>query len=434
MIYAAEEPVTLAQLSGAFAPEALAARAERLAAERDQEQRSPAERGQAPGEAHSSAPALFAPAAADGQTAENAADEHAGGPASDAAIEEAVEHPEQVSVTQPDGFAGEPEAEAAPEARSVGTGSVAAGPPAVGADSLDEDKRLARLREREAREEIRRTVDELIADYDQCDRGMEIREIAGGYRVATRPEYHDAVRGFVKSLKPVMKLSLQALETLAVIAYKQPVTAPEISDIRGVDSGGVLGSLISRKLVTTAGRKQVIGRPILYKTTKEFLLRFGLKDLAELPSMEEFEKMAGELVEFEAAAQMDLPASVAQTEEPVPSAQVDQGDTPMPRPISGTQPADHDQSPFDLSPSDQPPVSQSTIDRPPGGFGVLPVSPELAEEREEAELVANARANVRVDDESGHGHDLPSVNRDTAGRINIDSRSHAPSIYDEDAY
>jgi segregation and condensation protein B len=143
-------------------------------------------------------------------------------------------------------------------------------------------------------------MDELIAEYTNSERGMEIREIAGGYRMATKPEYHDAVRGFVKSLKPPMKLSLQALETLAVIAYKQPVTAPEVSEIRGVDSGGVLGSLVSRKLITTAGRKPVIGRPILYKTTKEFLLRFGLKDVNDLPSMEEFEKMAGELAESEA--------------------------------------------------------------------------------------------------------------------------------------
>jgi segregation and condensation protein B len=110
-----------------------------------------------------------------------------------------------------------------------------------------------------------------------------------------------------------MKLSLQALETLAVIAYKQPVTAPEIGDIRGVDSGGVLGSLIARKLITTAGRKQVIGRPILYKTTKEFLLRFGLKDLSELPSMEEFEKMATELAESDQEA-----AAIAPGEEELP--------------------------------------------------------------------------------------------------------------------
>jgi segregation and condensation protein B len=142
-------------------------------------------------------------------------------------------------------------------------------------------------------------LDQLINDYVNGDRGLEIREVASGYRLATKPEYHDAVRGFVKSLKPPLKLSLQALETLAVVAYKQPVTAPEISEIRGVDSGGVLGSLMSRKLVTTAGRKQVIGRPILYKTTKDFLLRFGLKDINELPSIEEFEKMAGELAEQE---------------------------------------------------------------------------------------------------------------------------------------
>jgi segregation and condensation protein B len=172
---------------------------------------------------------------------------------------------------------------------------------------VEDEKRAARLRDREIRDEVRRIVDQLIAEYEEQDRGMEIREIAGGYRVATKPEYHDAVRAFVKSLKPPMKLSLQALETLAVIAYKQPVTAPEVGDIRGVDSAGVLGSLISRKLITTAGRKQVIGRPILYKTTKEFLLRFGLKDLSELPSMEEFEKMADELAENEPAEPGELP-------------------------------------------------------------------------------------------------------------------------------
>ncbi len=143
----------------------------------------------------------------------------------------------------------------------------------------------------------------MIAGYEADGRGVEIREIAGGYRMATKPECHDAVRMFVKSLKPPMKLSLPALETLAVVAYKQPVTAPEVNEIRGVESAGVLGSLLARKLIATAGRKQVIGRPILYKTTKEFLLRFGLKDVAELPSMEEFEKMAAiELEEPESAS------------------------------------------------------------------------------------------------------------------------------------
>jgi segregation and condensation protein B len=167
--------------------------------------------------------------------------------------------------------------------------------------STDEKKlaREAREKERRLREYFRTILDQLIADYVTSERGLEIREVAGGYRLATKPEYHDAVRGFVKSLKPPLKLTLQALETLAVVAYKQPVTAPEISEIRGVDSGGVLGSLMARKLITTAGRKQVIGRPILYKTTRDFLLRFGLKDINELPSIEEFEKMAGELAEQE---------------------------------------------------------------------------------------------------------------------------------------
>ena len=173
--------------------------------------------------------------------------------------------------------------------------------PSVAAETGEGDeKKSARLRDRRVRQFLQQVLNELIADYANSERGMEIREIAGGYRMATKPEYHDAVRGFVKSLKPPMKLSLQALETLAVIAYKQPVTAPEVSEIRGVDSGGVLGGLVSRKLITTAGRKPVIGRPILYKTTKEFLLRFGLKDVNDLPSMEEFEKMAGELAESEA--------------------------------------------------------------------------------------------------------------------------------------
>jgi segregation and condensation protein B len=142
--------------------------------------------------------------------------------------------------------------------------------------------------------EVRAAIEALTAEYAVGDRGMEIRQIANGYRMSTKPEHHDAVRAFAKSLKPPIRLSLPALETLAVIAYKQPVTAPEISEIRGVDASGVLSTLMDRKLITTAGRKEVVGRPILYKTTKEFLLRFGLNDVNELPSVEEFEKLAGE--------------------------------------------------------------------------------------------------------------------------------------------
>src|SRR5580692_8763795 len=141
---------------------------------------------------------------------------------------------------------------------------------------------------------VRSSLEELVGEYGGPDHGIEIRQVAGGYRMSTKPEQHEMVRSFAKSLKPPIRLSLPALETLAVIAYKQPATVPEINEIRGVDSGGVIATLLDRKLITTAGRKQVIGRPILYKTTKEFLMRFGLKDVNELPSMEEFEKLVAE--------------------------------------------------------------------------------------------------------------------------------------------
>jgi segregation and condensation protein B len=142
--------------------------------------------------------------------------------------------------------------------------------------------------------QVRAALEELTAEYARAEHGVEVRQVAGGYRISTKPEQHDLVRAFAKSLKPPIRLSLPALETLAVIAYKQPVTVPEISEIRGVDSNGVIATLLDRKLITTSGRKAVIGRPILYKTTKEFLLRFGLKDVDELPSMEEFEKLVSE--------------------------------------------------------------------------------------------------------------------------------------------
>ena len=145
-----------------------------------------------------------------------------------------------------------------------------------------------------AKSRVRATLEELAAEYGTSEHGIELRQVAGGYRMSTKPEQHDMVRAFAKSLKPPIRLSLPALETLAVIAYKQPVTLPEISEIRGVDSGGVIATLLDRKLITTAGRKAVIGRPILYKTTREFLMRFGLKDVNELPSMEEFEKLVAE--------------------------------------------------------------------------------------------------------------------------------------------
>jgi segregation and condensation protein B len=159
------------------------------------------------------------------------------------------------------------------------------------------------------RTRVRALIEELTADYASGNHGIEIRSVAGGYRMATKPEYHDLMRGFAKSLKPPIRLSLAALETLAVIAYKQPVTVPEINEVRGVDAGGVITTLLDRKLITTAGRKQVIGRPILYKTTKEFLMRFGLNEVSELPSMEEFEKLVSESFQNEMFEANNPPAS-----------------------------------------------------------------------------------------------------------------------------
>lgn len=294
VIYAAEEPVTLAQLTALFREEALSARAERLAV--------PQPDPEAPTED------IAEPALAD-LISETPADETvAPEPAAPESLDPEVP-PIPSTQEEPTAVAADPVAELA---ESTVTDSF----PETPAAGSDDEKKAGRARDREAREEIRRIIDGLIAEYAAADRGVEIREVAGGFRMSTRAEYHDAVRAFVKTLKPPMKLSLQALETLAVIAYKQPVTAPEIGEIRGVDSGGVLGSLVARKLITTAGRKQVIGRPILYKTTKEFLLRFGLKDIGELPSIEEFEKMASELAESEEEA-----AAIAPEEAELPFVQ-----------------------------------------------------------------------------------------------------------------
>ncbi len=165
-------------------------------------------------------------------------------------------------------------------------------------------------------ERIQALLGQLVAEFDQPEHGVSIREVAGGYKMATKPEHHEAVRSFVKSLKPPLKLSLPALETLAVIAYKQPVTAPEIMAIRGVQGAGVLKTLLDRKLIAAAGRKNVIGKPILYKTTREFLIQFGLKDLSELPSLKEFEEIRR--MAFADAEQPELLPGMDEAAEPPP--------------------------------------------------------------------------------------------------------------------
>jgi segregation and condensation protein B len=140
-------------------------------------------------------------------------------------------------------------------------------------------------------DQVKEILSQLIAEYSAPDRGLSVRELAGGYKMSTKPEYHESVRHFVKKLQPPLKLSLAALETLAVVAYKQPITAPEIMEIRGVQGTGVLKTLLDRKLIAAAGRKNVLGKPIMYKTTREFLIQFGLSTLAELPTLKEFEEL-----------------------------------------------------------------------------------------------------------------------------------------------
>jgi len=140
--------------------------------------------------------------------------------------------------------------------------------------------------------EARAALDLLVAVYQTDDRGIEVRKVAGGWKFYTKPQHHDVVRKFIKSLQPPLRLTMPALETLAVIAYKQPATVPEINEIRGVNVGGVIKTLLEKRLINTAGRKEVIGRPILYRTSKQFLMRFGLSDLGELPSLKEFEQLA----------------------------------------------------------------------------------------------------------------------------------------------
>jgi segregation and condensation protein B len=151
---------------------------------------------------------------------------------------------------------------------------------------------LSRPIDGEERERIKATLDALIEEYEKPEHGIRIRQVAGGYKFSSKAEHHEVLRSFVKSLKPPIRLSKPALETLAVIAYRQPVTLPEVEEIRGVDCGGVTHTLLEKKLIATAGRKNVVGRPILYRTSREFLVHFGLRDLSELPSLREFEDLA----------------------------------------------------------------------------------------------------------------------------------------------
>jgi segregation and condensation protein B len=163
-------------------------------------------------------------------------------------------------------------------------------------------KTLVKLLDSEPKEDILSAIEELKQAYDRPG-GLQMVEVAGGYQIVTRPELHEWVRRLFHE-RTTTKLSVASLETLAVIAYKQPITSPEIAEIRGVNTAGVLGTLIERKLIKIVGRKQVVGRPFLYGTTREFLTRFGLNDLSDLPKVEDMSELLG----------FELPASVSEPE------------------------------------------------------------------------------------------------------------------------
>ncbi|MEE8200314.1 MAG: SMC-Scp complex subunit ScpB [Candidatus Acidoferrales bacterium] len=173
------------------------------------------------------------------------------------------------------------------------------------------------------RDQVRGALNELVEASRVADRGVEVRQVAGGYRMSTKVEHHERVRKFVRSQKPPLRLSMPGLETLAVIAYKQPITLPEIKAVRGVDPSSALATLLEKGLIVTGGRKQVVGRPILYRTSKEFLIRFGLKDIEELPSLEEFERLAraslGEVEPTPTASSESAPADSPASQESRPA-------------------------------------------------------------------------------------------------------------------
>ncbi len=191
-------------------------------------------------------------------------------------------------------------------------------------------KAIRKLLESEVPEQVDAAVAALQVEYNDTARGLQWVEVAGGYQIVTRPELHEWVRRMFHE-RTTQKLSVQALETLAVIAYKQPVTAAEITEIRGVNTSGVLGTLVDRKLIKIAGRKQVVGRPFMYATTREFLDRFGLRDLAELPRIEDLADALG----FEPPTLQDVPSDVALPFEAEASPPADGSEPPTPVDESG---------------------------------------------------------------------------------------------------
>jgi segregation and condensation protein B len=189
----------------------------------------------------------------------------------------------------------------------------------------------------EAGERLRPALEKLRETYAAEGRGLQLVEIAGGFQITTRPEYHEVVSRLVASPKP-QRLSLQALETLAVVAYRQPITVPEIMDLRGVRSAGVVRTLLEKKLVKIVGRKNVVGRPLLYGTTKEFLLRFGLKGLKDLPQLKDMSEVFGD----EVAQQIEVLEALDSSDEVSPTGDAESPESTEPSEAPGEMVEDGD--------------------------------------------------------------------------------------------
>jgi segregation and condensation protein B len=204
---------------------------------------------------------------------------------------------------------------------------------------------------------INEILGQLVTEYAAPGRGLAVRELAGGYKMSTKPEYHESIRRFVKKLQPPLKLSLAALETLAVVAYKQPITGPEILDIRGVQGAGVLKTLLDRRLIAAAGRKNVLGKPIMYKTTREFLVQFGLNSLAELPTLKEFEELGRMALTDEEVTAAPEPAQPA----PTKAESVDEGDaSEQADALNAETQAENEWRPGEETPEERPAAAAAT--------------------------------------------------------------------------
>lgn len=241
---------------------------------------------------------------------------------------------------------------------------------------------MLKVLEGEERERVKAKLEELVADYEQGAHGIQIRQVANGYKFSTKAEHHEILRKYVKSLKAPIRLSKPALETLAVIAYRQPVTMPEIEEVRGVDSGGVIHTLLEKKLVVTSGRKSVVGRPILYRTSKDFLVHFGLKDVGELPSLKEFEELAKRALGSEFPLAEETPAgpgtSVA-AEPAAAGAESDAGHAPAAEPVPASTEAPAAES--EGAPQASEPTAMPAVEEAPPSESPVPAesSPAIVE-------------------------------------------------------